>query len=94
MVRPDSAESAPNTGKKKAPTGGARLSVVVRGEGRRTGPSAEWAERPEWAGREDEKKKEKEGVGWAERDREGERGSIFFNKKIQTVQFKFKFKRI
>ena len=92
----DSAESAPNMGKKKAPTGGARLSVVVRGEGRRTGPSAEWTERVEWAGSEDEKKKkEKEGVGWAERDTEGERCSIFlikrfkhFNSNLNLREFK------
>ena len=68
-------ESVPNTGRKTTPTGGSRLSVADRGEGRRTGPNVGNgpAERvgPAW------RRKRKEGEGrerfWAglERERRG-----------------------
>jgi hypothetical protein len=48
-----------------------------------------------WAAGKEGKEGKRE-VGWAKNDREGERGfsSFFFNEEIQTIQFKFKFKRI
>ena len=68
----------------------------VRERGRRLGRAGEkfWAGGGVWAAGKEGKERKRE-VGWAKNDREVERGfSFFFNKEIQTIQFKFKFKRI
>ena len=77
------------------PTGGARLSVAEwrergyeLGRERRKRAGLSWA-----AGRKKKKKERGSGLGWKEIGKERV-VSIFFNKKIQTIQFKFKFKRI
>ena len=85
LVRPDSAESAPNIGKKKALTGGARLLVAVRGEGRRTGPSVGMGRACGMGrerGREKKRKRKREWAGLKDIGKERE-VSIFLTKRFK-----------